>query len=76
MPLHMHEAIKPRVLLVGYGASGYSQVRMKDKPYWIIKNSWGPSWGEEGFYKICQGHNICGVDSMVSTVAAVHPATA
>ncbi|GFP85913.1 cysteine proteinase rd19a [Phtheirospermum japonicum] len=59
------------VLLVGFGEAGYAPVRMKEKPYWIIKNSWGPNWGEEGFYKICRGHNICGVDSMVSTVAAV-----
>ncbi|KAL6526069.1 Cysteine protease rd19a [Orobanche hederae] len=58
------------VLLVGYGESAYAPVRLKDKPYWVIKNSWGKSWGEEGFYKICRGRNICGVDSMVSTVAA------
>ncbi|KAL7118706.1 hypothetical protein ACP275_02G019100 [Erythranthe tilingii] len=59
------------VLLVGYGETGYSPIRMKEKPYWIIKNSWGPNWGEDGYYKICRGRNICGVDSMVSTVAAV-----
>ncbi|KAL3814102.1 hypothetical protein ACJIZ3_015370 [Penstemon smallii] len=59
------------VLLVGYGQSGYAPIRLKEKPYWIIKNSWGPNWGEDGYYKICQGRNICGVDSMVSTVAAV-----
>ncbi|KAM3376964.1 cysteine protease RD19A [Capsicum galapagoense] len=58
------------VLLVGYG-TGYSPIRMKDKPYWIIKNSWGDKWGEKGYYKICRGRNVCGVDSMVSTVAAV-----
>ncbi|KAL9245580.1 hypothetical protein vseg_019215 [Gypsophila vaccaria] len=59
------------VLLVGYASAGYSIIRLKEKPYWIIKNSWGANWGEEGYYKICRGRNICGVDSMVSTVASL-----
>ncbi|CAI9753725.1 unnamed protein product [Fraxinus pennsylvanica] len=70
-PLICSKRLDHGVLLVGYGSAGYAPIRMKEKPYWIIKNSWGENWGEKGYYKICRGRNICGVDSMVSTVAAV-----
>ncbi|RZC70529.1 hypothetical protein C5167_033668 [Papaver somniferum] len=56
------------VLLVGYSERGYSILRFRNTPYWIIKNSWGKRWGEHGYYKLCRGHAMCGMNTMVSAV--------
>lgn len=31
--------------------------------YWICANSWGPAWGENGFFRIEVGD--CGIDESV-----------
>jgi C1A family cysteine protease len=44
------------VLTVGYGTE-------KGVSYWLIKNSWGHLWGDNGYVKIAAKHDICGTTS-------------
>ena len=43
----------------GVLAVGYVEVDDKTQSYYIVKNSWGEDWGEEGFFRMELGE-VCG----------------
>ena len=51
--------INHAIVIVGYGTS------MFNTPYWIIKNSWGTEWGQNGFGKFRRNYwmprGMCGI---------------
>jgi len=43
------------VVAVGYTADA-----------WIVRNSWGPSWGESGYIRLSRTGNVCGIQNTAS----------
>uniref|UniRef100_A0A0E0EQK4 Peptidase C1A papain C-terminal domain-containing protein n=1 Tax=Oryza meridionalis TaxID=40149 RepID=A0A0E0EQK4_9ORYZ len=57
------------VTVVGYGVD--------DGDYWLIKNSWGTGWGEQGYMRLQKDQRACGiVGTSTRSIAPAYPVMA
>jgi Papain family cysteine protease len=54
------------MVAVGYGTE-------KGKDYWLLKNSFGPKWGEKGFMKLQRGNSSCGIGRAIVVAECEEP---
>ncbi|KFP49015.1 Cathepsin S, partial [Cathartes aura] len=54
------QEVNHAVLVIGYGTQN-------DKDYWLVKNSWGVRFGDQGYIRMSRNHaNHCGIASYPS----------
>ena len=54
-------SINHAVILVGYGTDLATQ-----KDYWLVRNSWGASWGEAGYIRLARtAANTAQIDGLL-----------
>eukprot|EP00746_Dinoflagellata_sp_MGD_P161963 gnl/MRDRNA2_/MRDRNA2_89319_c0_seq1.p1 gnl/MRDRNA2_/MRDRNA2_89319_c0~~gnl/MRDRNA2_/MRDRNA2_89319_c0_seq1.p1 ORF type:complete len:529 (+),score=83.86 gnl/MRDRNA2_/MRDRNA2_89319_c0_seq1:102-1688(+) len=58
------EQVDHAVLLVGFGEDN-------GKKYWLLQNSWGTDWGENGYFRMIRGQDESGCESIVVAAEVV-----
>lgn len=52
------------VVIIGWGSS--KNTEGEDQPFWIVRNSFGTEWGNQGDFQVARGSNDFGIEEEVS----------
>jgi cathepsin C len=55
------EKVDHSMVLVGWGVD---KINGKSVKYWLLQNSWGGSWGENGYMRFIRGIDHLGIESI------------
>jgi len=70
MAADCHSSLDHGVLAIGYG------IYTDGTPYYIVKNSWGATWGDAGYLKVEMnvngGESACGIELQPVYPETVH----
>lgn len=64
----LHDSGYHSVRIIGWGEE--PSYRGPPLKYWLVANSWGHNWGENGLFRIQKGTNECEIESYVLAVWA------
>lgn len=65
----LYESGYHSVRIIGWGEDISTDSGLPIK-YWLVVNSWGQEWGENGLFRIRRGINECDIESFVVAVWA------
>lgn len=51
---------------IDHAVTAVGMIQYQNQPVWIIKNSWGTTWGDAGYMYMIRGKNMCGISNSYS----------
>ena len=63
-----YNAVNHAVTLVGYGTDSDTK-----QDYWLVRNSWGPDWAEEGYFRLLKDFSVEGPGILGIRIEAAYP---
>jgi C1A family cysteine protease len=65
-----NKGVNHGVVVVGWGTRKLPFIGFPF-PYWIVRNSWGSTWGSGGYILMQRGVNKCNIERYPATIVSV-----